>query len=183
MSWKRLQQSSPYRRKEPNNELQCRHPSLRSLENQEPMRNSASTDSKPTPSRVLTKVHFPISALRGLLTKIPTKCPTRVSMEVPTKLSTKAVSFHMSCFHMFCSLPNMTGRPGYRTMEMMEEVPRRTSLVPLAFPRFLYCLIGVETEGLLDFQGRAGDHFHCTVEPSPGHIRCRIHNTPCTEFH
>ena len=21
--------------------------------------------------------------------------------------------------------------------------------------------------------GRAGDHFHCTVEPSPGHIRCR----------
>ena len=59
-------------------------------------------------------------------------------------------------------------------MEMMEEVPRRASLVPLAFPRFLYCLIGVETEGLLDFQGLAGDHFHCTVEPSPCHIRCRV---------
>ena len=56
----------------------------------------------------------------------------------------------------------------------MEEVPRRTSLVPLAFPCFLHCLIGVETEGLLDYQGRAGDHFHCTVEPSPGHIRCRF---------
>ena len=55
----------------------------------------------------------------------------------------------------------------------MEEVPRCTSLVPLAFPCFLHCLIGVETEGLLDYQGRAGDHFHCTVEPSPGHIRCR----------
>ena len=39
----------------------------------------------------------------------------------------------------------------------MEEVPRRTSLVPLAFP----CL------------GAGGDHFHCAVEPSPGHIRCR----------
>ena len=52
----------------------------------------------------------------------------------------------------------------------MEEVPRRTSLVPLAFPCFVLCLIGVETEGLLDYQGRAGDHFHCTVEPSPGHI-------------
>ena len=41
------------------------------------------------------------------------------------------------------------------------------------FPCFVHCLIGVETEGLLDYQGRAGDHFHCTVEPSPGHIRCR----------
>ena len=55
----------------------------------------------------------------------------------------------------------------------MEEVPRRTSLVPLAFPCFLHYLVGVETEGLLDYQGRAGDHFHCMVEPSPGHIRCR----------
>ena len=55
----------------------------------------------------------------------------------------------------------------------MEEVPRRTSLIPLAFPCFLHCLTGVETEGLLDYQGRTGDHFHCTVETSPGHIRCR----------
>ena len=55
----------------------------------------------------------------------------------------------------------------------MEEVPRRTSLAPLASPCFALCLIGVETEGLLDYQGRAGDHFHCAVEPSPGHIRCR----------
>ena len=38
----------------------------------------------------------------------------------------------------------------------MEEVPRRTSLVPLAFPGFVLCLLGVETEGLLDYQGRAG---------------------------
>ena len=38
----------------------------------------------------------------------------------------------------------------------MEEVPRRTSLVPLAFPCFVLCLIRVETEGLLDYQGRAG---------------------------
>ena len=46
------------------------------------------------------------------------------------------------------SWPNMTGRPGYRTME---EVPRRTSLVPLAFPCFVLCVVGVETEGLLDY--------------------------------
>ena len=55
----------------------------------------------------------------------------------------------------------------------MEEVPRRTLLVPLAFPCFLHCLVRVETAGRLDYQGRAGDHFHCKVEPSPGHIRCR----------
>ena len=34
--------------------------------------------------------------------------------------------------------------------------PRRTSLVPLALPSFVLCLIGVEAEGLLDYQGRAG---------------------------
>ena len=38
----------------------------------------------------------------------------------------------------------------------MEEVRRRTSLAPLASPCFVLCLIRVETEGLLDFQGRAG---------------------------
>ena len=38
----------------------------------------------------------------------------------------------------------------------MEEVPRRTSLVPLAFSYFVLYLIEVETEGLLDYQGRAG---------------------------
>ena len=56
----------------------------------------------------------------------------------------------------------------------MEEVPRRTSLVPLAFPCFVLRLIGLETKNVLDYQGRAGDHFHCTVERSPGHIRCRM---------
>ena len=38
----------------------------------------------------------------------------------------------------------------------MEEVPGRTSLLPLAFPHFVHCLIRVEAEGLLDCQGRAG---------------------------
>ena len=38
----------------------------------------------------------------------------------------------------------------------MEEVPRRTSAVPLAFPCFVLCLVRVEAEGLLDYQGRAG---------------------------
>ena len=34
-------------------------------------------------------------------------------------------------------------------------------------------------KGLLDYQGRAGDHCHCTVEPSPGHIRCRKYGGGC----
>ena len=38
----------------------------------------------------------------------------------------------------------------------MEEVPRRPSLAPLAFPCLVLCLVRVETEGLLDYQGRAG---------------------------
>ena len=38
----------------------------------------------------------------------------------------------------------------------MEEVPRRTSLVPLASPCFVLRLVGVETEALLDYQRRAG---------------------------
>ena len=38
----------------------------------------------------------------------------------------------------------------------MEEVPRRTLLALLASSCFVPCLIGVETEGLLDYQGRAG---------------------------
>ena len=82
-------------------------------------------------------------------------------------------------------MPNMTGRPGHRAVEMnggssalyLARTPCRKGL---AFPCFLHCLIGVETEGLLDYQGRAGDHFHCTVEPSPGHIRCRETDLPPT---
>ena len=36
----------------------------------------------------------------------------------------------------------------------MEEVLRRTSLTPLAYPHFVLCLLGMET--LLDYPGRAG---------------------------
>ena len=62
------------------------------------------------PTRVPTNAHFPVSALRTLPTKGPTKRPTRVFTEVPTKVPTKTVSFHMSCFHMFCSLPKYSKR-------------------------------------------------------------------------
>ena len=47
-------------------------------------------------------------------------------------------------------------------------------LAPPGVPLFLHCLIRVETEGLVRLPGAGGDHFHCTVEPSPSHIRCRL---------
>ena len=54
---------------------------------------------------------------------------------------------------------------------------RKFRAVPRSYPLrslvFVLRLIGLETKNVLDYQGRAGDHFHCTVERSPGHIRCR----------
>ena len=50
----------------------------------------------------------------------------------------------------------MTGRPGAGQWKWMEEVPRRTSLALLAFPSFVLRWVGVETEGPLDYQRRAG---------------------------
>ena len=53
-------------------------------------------------------------------------------------------------------MPNMTGRPGCRTMEMIGgssvSYLTRTPCVPL----FCASLLRVETEGVLDYQGRAG---------------------------
>ena len=54
------------------------------------------------------------------------------------------------------SMPNMTGQPQCRTMEMNggSSAPHlaRTPCVPC----FVRCLIGVVAEGLLDYQGQAG---------------------------
>ena len=65
-----------------------------------------------------------------------------------------------SAEHWVRSGTDMTGRLGDQTMEMNgEEVPSlpyRTSRAPLAPPCFLLVLIGLETKGLLDFQGRRG---------------------------
>ena len=59
-------------------------------------------------------------------------------------------------------MPNMTGRPGYRTMEM-NGGSSASSLVPLASTLF-------SRGGNRRAFRLPGDHFHSTVEPSPGHI-------------
>ena len=70
-------------------------------------------------------------------------------------------------------MPNMTGRPGYRTMEMTggSSAPylARTPCVPL------FCALFNRDGNRSAFRlpGAGGDHCHCTVELSPGHIRCR----------
>ena len=38
----------------------------------------------------------------------------------------------------------------------MKEVPPHTSLAPLASPCFVLCLLRVEREGLVDYQGGSG---------------------------
>ena len=71
-------------------------------------------------------------------------------------------------------MPILTGRPGDRTMEMNGGSSAPYLACTPCVPLFVHCLIRLEAEGLLDYQGRTGDHSHCTVEPSPGHIRCRL---------
>ena len=71
------------------------------------------------------------------------------------------------------SMPNMTGRPGYRTMEMSggSSAPylAGTRCVPL------FCTLFNRGGNRRAFRlpGAAGDHFHCTVEPSPSKDDCK----------
>ena len=70
-------------------------------------------------------------------------------------------------------MPNMTGRPGCRTMEWREEVPRRISLAPFAFPFLCTWFNRGGSRRAFRLPGEGGDHIYCTVEPLPGHSRCR----------
>ena len=53
-------------------------------------------------------------------------------------------------------MPNMTGRTGHWTMEMNGGSSAPYLACTPCVPLFVHCLIGVETEGLLDYQRRAG---------------------------
>ena len=53
-------------------------------------------------------------------------------------------------------LHSMTGRPGYWTMEMKGGSSAPHLACTPCVPLFVHCLIRVEREGLLDYQGRAG---------------------------
>ena len=68
-----------------------------------------------------------------------------------------------------------SGRPGYLTLTM--EMNGGSSAPHLActpcVPLFVHCLVRVEAEGLLDYQGRAGIISIVRWNLRPGHIRCR----------
>ena len=75
-------------------------------------------------------------------------------------------------------MPNMTGRPGCQTMETNggSSAPylARTPCAPL------FCALFNKGGNRRAFRlpGEGGDHVHCMVEPSPGHIRCQKPTTP-----
>ena len=72
------------------------------------------------------------------------------------------------------SMPNMTGRPGAGQWKRMEEVPRRVPRSHPSRPLVLHFVFRGGNRGAFRLPGEGGDHFHCTVEPSPSHIRCRL---------
>ena len=52
--------------------------------------------------------------------------------------------------------------------------PPRTSGTPFLRP-FAYAYFSTSgSNGAFSLPGATWDHFRCTVEPSPGHIRCRV---------
>ena len=70
-------------------------------------------------------------------------------------------------------MPNMTGRPG--VLDNGNEW-RKFRAVPRPYPlRSLVCTLFNKggSRGAFRLPGAGGDHFHCAVEPLPGHIRCR----------
>ena len=70
-----------------------------------------------------------------------------------------------------CSGTDVTGRPGDHGMEWMEEAPCHAHPSrPLACACFNRC----GGKGAFGLPKAVGDHFHCTVEASPGHIQCRF---------
>ena len=50
----------------------------------------------------------------------------------------------------------MTGRPGERTMEMDGRISASYLAHAPCVPLLMLVLVGLETKGLLDFQGRCG---------------------------
>ena len=77
------------------------------------------------------------------------------------------------------------GPPAPRSARVPKSAPRSPKRVPKTQLRTLFGLFsdsGAHSLGTLGLArnrrafrlpGEGGDHFHCTVEPSPGHIRCR----------
>ena len=75
----------------------------------------------------------------------------------------------------------MTGRPGHWTMEMNGGGSAPCLACTPCVPLFCALLSKGGNRRAFRLPGVGGDHFHYTVELSPGHIRCRILKSD--EFH
>ena len=80
------------------------------------------------------------------------KAPTNHQKRSPRKIHPAICSENNSP----CPCPIWLDDRGAGQWKWLDEVPCRTSFAPFAFPCFVLCWIGMETEGLVDYQGRAG---------------------------
>ena len=86
-------------------------------------------------------------------------------------------------------VPLLSAQYDWTQYDWTTEVPdngnewRKLRVIPRLNPlRSLVCsFFGVETERVFRLPGDGGDHFHCRVEPSPGHMQCRssLVQNPC----
>ena len=74
----------------------------------------------------------------------------------------------------FCDHESMTGGPGHRTMEMNGGSSALYLACTPCVPLFCTLIHRGGNRRAFRLRGAGGDHFHCTVEPLPGHIRCRM---------
>ena len=66
----------------------------------------------------------------------------------------------------------MTGRLGHRTMEINGGSSVSYLVRTPCVPSFFTLFTKGGKRGAFRLPGEGGDHFHCAVEPSSGHIWC-----------
>ena len=84
-----------------------------------------------------------------------------------------SLSLFFFCSLSLSSMPDMTGRPGCRTMDMNGGSSPSYLACTLCVPLFCTLFNRGGKRRAFRLPGDSGDHFHCTVETSRGHIRFR----------
>ena len=69
------------------------------------------------------------------------------------------------------SMPNMTERPGHRTMEMNGRSSAPYLACTPCVPLFCTLFTRGGNRRAFRLPGVHGHHFHCSVEPLPGQVR------------
>ena len=117
--------------------------------------------------RKLCAVPLPLAYLMSGAAPPPPSCKKGISALLV--LYHNKVSKH-GCDTPLGSTPNMTGRPGCRTTEMNGGSSASYLACTPCIPLLCTLFIRGGNRGACRLPGEGGDHFHCTPEPSPGHI-------------